>query len=83
MQISYNPNVPAPAVLNEIKYYIGTVGADALYDESVKRLLAHKSILAVILKECVPEFQHCTTREIAERYIEGEPQIGQVGVAPR
>lgn len=22
MQISYNPNVPAPAVLNEIKYYM-------------------------------------------------------------
>ena len=61
---------------------IGTVDADALYDESVKRLLAHKSILAVILKECVPEFQHCTTREIAERYIEGEPQIGEVGVVP-
>ena len=61
---------------------IGTVGTDALYDESVKRLLAHKSILAVILKECVPEFKHCTTREIAERYIEGEPQIGEVGVVP-
>ena len=61
---------------------IETVGTDALYDESVKRLLANKSILAVILKECVPEFKHCTTREIAEQYIEGEPQIGEVGIAP-
>ena len=55
---------------------IETVGTDPRYDESVKRLLANKSILAVILKECVPEFKHCTTREIAEQYIEGEPQIG-------
>ena len=61
---------------------IETVGTDVLYDESVKRLLANKSILAVILKECVPEFKHCTTREIAEQYIEGEPQIGEVGIAP-
>ena len=29
---------------------IETVGTDVLYDESVKRLLANKSILAVILK---------------------------------
>ena len=61
---------------------IETVGTDPRYDESVKRLLANKSILAVILKECVPEFKHCTTREIAEQYIEGEPQIGEVGIAP-
>ena len=36
---------------------IETVGTDVLYDESVKRLLANKSILAVILKECMPEFK--------------------------
>ena len=35
MQISYDPNVPAPAVLNEIKYYMAC-SALKKFDEAVK-----------------------------------------------
>ena len=65
---------------NYLAQSISQVDADARYDEGVKRLLANKSILAVIMKECVPEYRGCTVREIVEKYIEGEPQIGAVGV---
>ena len=65
---------------NYLAQSISQVDADARYDEGVKRLLANKSILAVIMKECVPEYHGCTVRGIAEKYIEGEPQIGAVGV---
>ena len=65
---------------NYLAQSISQVDVDARYDEGVKRLLANKSILAVIMKECVPEYRGCTVREIAEKYIEGEPQIGAVGV---
>lgn len=65
---------------NYLAQSISQVDADARYDEGVKRLLTNKSILAVIMKECVPEYHGCTVREIAEKYIEGEPQIGAVGV---
>lgn len=60
---------------NYLAQSISQVDADARYDEGVKRLLANKSILAVIMKECVPEYHGCTVREIAEKYIEGEPQM--------
>lgn len=65
---------------NYLAQTISQADIDARYDEGVKRLLANKSILAVIMKECVPEYRDCTTKDIAEKYIEGEPQIGAVGV---
>ena len=37
---------------NYLAQSISQVDADARYDEGVKRLLANKSILAVIMKEC-------------------------------
>ncbi len=52
----------------------------ATYDAAVKRLLAHKPFLARIMKECMPEYRDCTIEDIINRYIEGEPQIGHVGV---
>ena len=54
----------------------------AAYDAACKRLLSEKVILAWILKRCVKEFQGCDVREIAERYIEGEPRISEVSVTP-
>lgn len=51
---------------NYLAQSISQVDAGARYDEGVKRLLANKSILAVIMKECVPEYRGCTVREIAE-----------------
>ncbi len=39
-------------------------------------------ILARIMKSCLEEYQHCDVNEIAEKYIEGTPQIGETPVAP-
>lgn len=47
----------------------------AVYDAACKRLLANKSILAWILKECVEEYKDCSVKDIAEKYIEGSPDI--------
>lgn len=52
------------------------------YDAACKRILAQKSILARIMKECVPEYRDCSLEDIENKYIEGDPQIGQVAVLP-
>ena len=53
-----------------------------LSDAACKQLLGDKLMLACILKECVPEFMHCHVNDIETKYIEGEPEIGTVGVYP-
>ena len=55
---------------------------NAKYDAAVKRLLADKRILAWILKSCVEEFRDIEVKEIADKYIEGEPQVAEVSVMP-
>lgn len=52
------------------------------YDAACKRLLSQKSILAWILKSCVEEYRDCSITDIAEKYIEGTPQISVVPVNP-
>ena len=52
----------------------------ALYDEAAKRLLSQKIVLAYILRECLPEYQDYTPEEIAEQFIEGDPQVGETAV---
>ena len=52
------------------------------YDAACKRLLSEKSILAWIMKSCLEEYRDCTIQEIAETYIESQPQVGEVPVAP-
>lgn len=52
------------------------------YDASCKRMLSEKIILAWIMKYCVKEYADCTVHDIAEKYIEGEPQVGEIPVAP-
>ena len=37
-------------------------------------------ILAWIMKECLEEYRNCNIQEIVSRYIDGEPDIGQVPV---
>ena len=32
------------------------------------------------MKSCLPEYRDCTVQEIAEKYIEGEPQISEIAV---
>ena len=50
------------------------------YDAACKRLLSEKIILAWIMKNCVEEYRNCDVNEIAENYIEGQPQVGEAAV---
>ncbi len=34
------------------------------------------------MKNCVEEYKNCDVNEIAENYIEGQPQVGETAVAP-
>lgn len=52
------------------------------YDASCKRLLAQKIILAFILKACIPAYKDIDIEEIAQKYIEGTPQISNIPVFP-
>ena len=54
----------------------------AQYDAACKRVLAEKIVLAWIMKSCLKEYQDCCVEEIAEKYIEGTPQVGKVPVLP-
>ena len=65
---------------NTLAKNISGAGKGAAVDAACKRLLANKSILAWILKDCVEEYRNCDIRDIVEKYIEGEPQIAEVGV---
>ena len=55
---------------------------NAQYDAVCKRLLSQKIILAWIMKSCLKEYRDCDVKDIAEKYIEGTPQVGEVAVAP-
>ena len=48
------------------------------YDQHAKRLLSQRIIMARLLKRIVPEFKDVEIADIAEKYIEGKPQIGDV-----
>ena len=52
------------------------------YDAACKRLLAEKIILAWIMKNTIKEYASYSVQEIANQYIEGTPQIGEVPVLP-
>ena len=41
-------------------------------DKACKMVLKSRQVLAFILKEIIPEYQECSAKEIAERYIEPE-----------
>ena len=53
---------------------------NARYDAACKRLLSQKIILAWIMKSCLEEYRNCDVKEIAEKYIEGQPQVSEVPV---
>ncbi len=61
---------------------IQAAGDKASYDAACKRLFAEKIILAWIMKSCLEEYRELDVNEIAEKYIEGVPQIGEVPVMP-
>lgn len=61
---------------------IRTAENNSDYDAACKRLLSEKVILAWIMKNCLEEYQNCGITEIVDKYIEGEPQVAEVPVAP-
>ena len=61
---------------------IRVMDENARYDAACKRLLSEKIILAWIMRACVEEYSGCDVNEIAEKYIEGQPQISEVPVGP-
>ena len=63
----------------EIRNSILTTDKDAQYDESAKRLLGQKSILAHILVKTVDEFAGMDPKDVVP-YIEGEPFINTVPI---
>lgn len=69
-------------VENILAKNIAAAGDRAKYDAACKRLLANKIILAWIMKSCLEEYQDFAVEEIADKYIEGSPQIAQMAVNP-
>ena len=61
---------------------IRVIDEKASYDAACKRLLSEKIILAWIMKNCLEEYRDCDVDEIAGKYIEGTPQVGEVAVGP-
>ena len=52
------------------------------YDAACKRVLSEKAILARIMKSGLEEYKDCDVSDIAEKYIEGQPQVSAVPVLP-
>ncbi len=69
-------------VENTLAKNITAAGDKAAYDAACKRLLANKVILAWIMKGCLEEYRDFDVDVIAEKYIEGDPQIAKVAVNP-
>lgn len=51
-------------------------------DASCKRTLSLKVFLAWIMRSCLVEYRNCSIDEIIKKYIETQPEIGSVPVAP-
>lgn len=60
---------------------IESADAKELYDETCKQILANKQILAWIMKSCIPEYRDVDVIDIAEKYIEGIPDVGNINIA--
>lgn len=52
------------------------------YDAACKKVLAEKIILAWIMKHTMKEYADYEVKEIAEKYIVGEPEVGKKSVLP-
>jgi len=74
--------MPKMEVENTLAKNIAAAGDKAAYDTACKRLLANKIILAWIMKSCLEEYRDFEVNEIAEKYIEGDPQIEKAAVNP-
>lgn len=61
-------------VETQLAHAIDQTEFDSRYDETAKKMLANKQVLAQIMKDCVNEYSDC------EKYIEGTPEVSTVGV---
>ncbi len=52
------------------------------YDDSARNIVAQKSVLAYILKSALEEYADYPVQEIAEKFIEGEPELREIAVHP-
>ncbi len=66
---------------SELKNAVKAADKKAQYDESAKRLLGQKSILAHILVKTVDEFKGMNPKDVVS-YIEGKPYISTIPVEP-
>ena len=66
---------------NEIEHTLEISNAETQYDETAKKLLGNKKILACILIYTVDEFRGMSPAEVIP-LIEGDPVIGKVPVEP-
>lgn len=67
---------------NTLAQNLTVAGENASYDEACKKLLANRIILAWIMKSCLEEYRDMDVNEIADKYIEGKPQIARIAVHP-
>ena len=67
-------------VQNVLANRIDTAGEMISYDEACKQVLANKIILAWIIKGCIQEYNDYSIKEIADRFIEGEPEVSKAAV---
>ena len=67
-------------VETQLAHAIDQTEFDSRYDETAKKMLANKQVLAQIMKDCVNEYSDCTVDDIMEKYIEGTPEVSTVGV---
>ena len=70
------------SVPSEIAQNLKVADEDASfkYDESARNFVAEKPVLAYILKSALDEYADCTIQEIAEKFIEGPPEIKRTAV---
>lgn len=59
---------------------IDSTAYQASYDRCCKTLLAHRKILAHIMKECIDEFKEFDVNYIAQKCIESTPEISETAV---
>lgn len=69
-------------IVTTLSKNIHTADDKVRYDAAVKNLLANRKILSWILKSCVEEFYSVEIDEIADKYIDGDPQVADVPVMP-
>ena len=59
---------------------LDTTGNMVRYDESCKKILSNKIILAWIMKHCLKEYKEFEINDIIVNYIDGDPEISKEAV---